>query len=262
MKAQTSVQLLSVLCLCLVSVHAPPGDGAFKNIIEDIVNSTVGTGGGVIGDLIGGAGGSGGVASGFLQAVTSNLFSKCGNGNLENICTPQQMKNGIDQTVAEMKANDPNGGLPPIGAVISALDARNWICNACNPCDPKAECHSTDCSATCSCPVSLGWSGEGFVSDPCFTVCGDGIIAGEEVCDDGNTWLRDGCSPQCQWETNPGHGRFSYDCSTGSPTACQKIRVPRERGERDSRRSERDGIFGRINGESTDRKSFRERRQQ
>lgn len=34
-------------------------------------------------------------------------------------------------------------------------------------------------------------------------VCGDGVVEGAEACDDGNTFINDGCDDQCQIETRP-----------------------------------------------------------
>jgi cysteine-rich repeat protein len=43
-------------------------------------------------------------------------------------------------------------------------------------------------------------------------VCGDGVVSGNEECDDGNTTSGDGCSATCTVEAG-------YTC-TGSPSVC------------------------------------------
>ncbi|HLY38412.1 MAG TPA: DUF4215 domain-containing protein [Candidatus Binatia bacterium] len=47
--------------------------------------------------------------------------------------------------------------------------------------------------------VEAGWQYTGQPST-CTTVCGDGIIAGSEQCDDGNTTNGAGCSATCQFQ--------------------------------------------------------------
>ncbi|MCZ7683372.1 MAG: DUF4215 domain-containing protein [Sandaracinaceae bacterium] len=44
-------------------------------------------------------------------------------------------------------------------------------------------------------------------------VCGDGVLAGTEACDDGDTTAGDGCSDTCTVEDG-------WDCNTASPTVC------------------------------------------
>jgi cysteine-rich repeat protein len=50
---------------------------------------------------------------------------------------------------------------------------------------------------------------------PPVAVCGDGIVAGNEQCDDGNTTSADGCSATC--EVEPG-----YQCD-GEPSTCSPV---------------------------------------
>lgn len=62
---------------------------------------------------------------------------------------------------------------------------------------------------------------EGFYpdGDVCKTKCGDGILAGSEACDDGNTNKWDGCS-ECVIQSN-------FICEGTKPTQCYpKIRPP------------------------------------
>jgi len=61
-------------------------------------------------------------------------------------------------------------------------------------------CGSTE--PTDSGPTSLesGWICPGEAPSGCTTVCGDGILAGKESCDDGNQRGDDGCNPECLLE--------------------------------------------------------------
>jgi cysteine-rich repeat protein len=53
------------------------------------------------------------------------------------------------------------------------------------------------CSSECS--IEEGWHGTGNVLNP---ICGDGLLRGDESCDDANTQSGDGCSDTCQIEDN------------------------------------------------------------
>jgi cysteine-rich repeat protein len=53
------------------------------------------------------------------------------------------------------------------------------------------------------------------VVDPDVSGCGDGVMLGDEACDDGNVVDGDGCSATCTLETG-------FDC-TGAPTLCTDI---------------------------------------
>eukprot|EP00916_Digyalum_oweni_P012468 GHVL01020630.1.p1 GENE.GHVL01020630.1~~GHVL01020630.1.p1 ORF type:complete len:248 (+),score=42.65 GHVL01020630.1:108-746(+) len=178
---------------------------------------------------IGSGGLVGTVAAGFMDVVMNMVFAQCESNGLSEICTPEQIINAVNQVTDKIKAGNPDGGLPAPMVVISSLDAQNWICNTCNPCDEKATCVSGGCSATCECPNEKGWYGDGFIATPCYSTCGDGIIAGDEECDDFNNWSKDGCSAYCKWEPNPSHGRFTWNCSSGGsgPSTCTKVKVPR-----------------------------------
>lgn len=54
-------------------------------------------------------------------------------------------------------------------------------------------------------------------------VCGDGIVAGDEVCDDGNTISGDGCSADCRSDESCGNGivdsAAGEDCDNGPGNA-------------------------------------------
>jgi cysteine-rich repeat protein len=81
-------------------------------------------------------------------------------------------------------------------------------------CDDGNTDDGDGCSATCTleevCTGGLDEDGDGLVdcadtvdcgADPaCQAVCGDGVVEGAEICDDGNTVNGDGCSSSCQRE--------------------------------------------------------------
>ena len=52
----------------------------------------------------------------------------------------------------------------------------------------------------------------------CQVVCGDGIVDGDEECDDGNTEDGDGCDSSCMWESECGNGDVEGDeeCDDGN----------------------------------------------
>jgi len=100
-----------------------------------------------------------------------------------------------------------------------------WICGN-GHIDPGEACDDGNtvggdgCSADCS-MVEAGWTcpNVGGNGGPCVkapaNTCGDGIVAGVEQCDDGNTVSGDGCSSTCNVEAG-------YTCPTaGKP--CKKI---------------------------------------
>jgi len=51
---------------------------------------------------------------------------------------------------------------------------------------------------------------------PPTSVCGDGVVIGNEGCDDGNQEDGDGCSTQCTVEKG-------WACAQGSPTVCHTM---------------------------------------
>eukprot|EP00916_Digyalum_oweni_P000688 GHVL01001318.1.p1 GENE.GHVL01001318.1~~GHVL01001318.1.p1 ORF type:complete len:231 (+),score=26.33 GHVL01001318.1:26-718(+) len=191
---------------------------------------------------ISGLAGIGGIIT---DAFVKAVFNQCSTQITQNICSITEMMNAIRVTAQEIRDRNPNGIVTP-AAVLAALDAKNWICTVCNPCEPNATCESMGCATSCICDVGNGWHGEGLVTSPCATRCNDGIIAGTENCDDRNNWPRDGCSPFCMFEQDPINGRFTYDCTNVSekgPTLCSKIRA-----ETDGGIGSGGGIIGGIGG--------------
>lgn len=96
---------------------------------------------------------------------------------------------------------------------------------------PEYHCNNDGCNSSCS-GIKNGWICVGgsptskdtctvcpagyspnTAKDACITVCGDGLRAGTEVCDDANTANNDGCSSTCATiESN-------YICTGGSTTS-------------------------------------------
>ncbi len=62
--------------------------------------------------------------------------------------------------------------------------------------------------------VEPGWVCAGPAPGGCTTVCGDGIRAGDELCDDGNATDGDGCSAACTPETLSLAGHWRVDFSS------------------------------------------------
>ena len=89
-----------------------------------------------------------------------------------------------------------------------AFGTGNTSCTLCAPGNYSAASGSKECQP-CAAGTYAAESGQsacnacetGFVSQTgasfCTTVCGDTLLAGKEVCDDGNTSANDGCSADC-----------------------------------------------------------------
>ena len=91
-------------------------------------------------------------------------------------------------------------------------------------CDDGNREDNDGCSATCT--IEAGYACEGTPST-CTTVCGDGITAGDELCDDGNT-ITDNCEYDlqscevCRADCTLGDGVITYcgDGALNGPEAC------------------------------------------
>lgn len=100
---------------------------------------------------------------------------------------------------------------PTGGACTNDAACGNGIVNSQEVCDDGREPADGDgCSADCK-TVEEGWECR-VPGRPCTPRCGDGILIGNEACDDGNPADGDGCSSTCQVE--PG-----WSCK-GAPSAC------------------------------------------
>ena len=75
-------------------------------------------------------------------------------------------------------------------------------------CDTNATCTNTEGSFTCDC--NGGFTGDGTT---CVATCGDGLVVGSELCDDGNTISGDGCSDICTVESG-------WSCAGAEPSVC------------------------------------------
>ncbi|MGH7436169.1 MAG: DUF4215 domain-containing protein, partial [Polyangiaceae bacterium] len=144
---------------------------------------------------------------GILQ--TSN-GEQCDDGNT----TPGDGCSGACQL--ESGYSCPNAGVACV---------KTWVCGN-SKVDPGEACDDGNtvsgdgCGADCStvesgytCPNVSG-SGGPCIQSPA-NVCGDGTVAGNEQCDDGNTTSGDGCSSTCALEAG-------YTCPTAGQ-ACTKI---------------------------------------
>jgi MYXO-CTERM domain-containing protein len=98
-----------------------------------------------------------------------------------------------------------NPGYEGNGAMCSDIDE---CALGTNNCHDHATCTNMPGSFTCMC--HNGYYGDGVM---CATVCGDGFVAGDESCDDGNKVNADGCNASCIVEEG-------WTCG-GAPSVCQ-----------------------------------------
>ena len=98
--------------------------------------------------------------------------------------------------------------------------------NQCQPCPVGCTtCSSLTVCTTCDsasqytlvgtmCQCSVGYT-PAPITGICSAVCGDGLVASSEACDDGNLVNGDGCSSTCQIEAN-----YSCFAFPGQPSTC------------------------------------------
>jgi cysteine-rich repeat protein len=98
-----------------------------------------------------------------------------------------------------------------------------WVCVAavavtvtgCATEEPREESNATDAASPrppIVSDISMPALGDGLVPDsPHDPRCGDGLVAGGEECDDGNSIGGDGCSVDCKRESEPACGDGSVD---------------------------------------------------
>jgi cysteine-rich repeat protein len=78
-------------------------------------------------------------------------------------------------------------------------------------------CGSTEPTDSALDGLEPGWICPGLAPRDCTTVCGDGIVAGNESCDDGNQQGDDGCDPDCFFERcGDGVQQSSEVCEDGN----------------------------------------------
>ena len=117
--------------------------------------------------------------------------------------------------------NSPSDCYPCLQHCLDCADNSSCAnCSALTAYDPSVPACLANCSVIGSCltcNVSASPSGEfveclscsgGYSVDPasnaCRPICGDGILAPEEACEDGNTLAGDGCGPSCLVEPHFG----------------------------------------------------------
>ncbi len=104
------------------------------------------------------------------------------------------------------------------GSVIA--DCGDGLVVATEICDDGNTASGDGCDAACAIEAGYGCDVDTAADGTCDTggagsvlpVCGDSLIVGSEVCDDGNMALADGCSDTCQLETG-------YQCVTDTTPA-------------------------------------------
>ena len=77
---------------------------------------------------------------------------------------------------------------------------------------PHWECQPDPTDNSAVCVVLEGWDCDPLDPTDCAPICGDGLVLGDEQCDDGNLDSEDGCSDICLVETG-------WTC-TGEPSTC------------------------------------------
>lgn len=95
--------------------------------------------------------------------------------------------------------------LTPVTCDAGFFFDNNKGCVAC-----PAGCKTCNSATACTACTQNGFQ---VVNGLCQTVCGDGVIAGTEQCDDRNKIANDGCSATCTIEN-------LWNC-TGQPSVCQ-----------------------------------------
>jgi cysteine-rich repeat protein len=114
--------------------------------------------------------------------------------------------------IADLPGSSPASGADPQAGSRGPGRVRTRIPDT-QQCDDGNAANGDGCSSTCQ--INPGFNCVGSPS-VCSTICGHGIVAGNESCDDGNAVTGDGCSGMCAVE-------FGYMC-TGSPSVC--IHIP------------------------------------
>ncbi len=107
----------------------------------------------------------------------------------------------------------------PPGARCSPVECGDGLPEGIEECDDGNTDAGDGCSPTCSVELGFvcgaGTTGGGI--DVCLpTTCGDGVVEGNEPCDDGNVEIGDGCTPFCELEPDCTGGSCTPTCGDGN----------------------------------------------
>ncbi len=178
----------------------------------------------------GGAGGAGagGAAGGTGGIGTGGIGTGGTGGTVMDMCG--------DGMIGSTEGCDDGGADPGDGCDADCKPESGWVCtnepggpsvcaqtcgggtlDAGEVCDDGDAEPLDGCDAQCQ--VEAGWECQQPGNDPeqpsvCATVCGDGIVVGAELCDDGNIVDTDGCKADClavspEWECDMTGGAVS-----------------------------------------------------
>ncbi|CAI2376582.1 unnamed protein product [Moneuplotes crassus] len=134
--------------------------------------------------------------------ASRDVCTQCGNGYVQNDSTyPTQCVTSCGDSKRAGSEICDNGSTAGIGGCSSDCTSitSGWVCSGGTP-------TSADTCTQCSAGTYPNTA-----KTACVTICGDGLKAGTEKCDDGNTKNDDGCSSTCQVES-------SWVCTGGSTT--------------------------------------------
>ncbi|CAI2380290.1 unnamed protein product [Moneuplotes crassus] len=134
---------------------------------------------------------------------SGDVCTQCGNGYVQNDSTyPTQCVTSCGDSKRAGSEVCDNGSTAGTGGCSSDCTSitSGWVCSGGTP-------TSVDTCTQCSAGTYPNTA-----KTACVTICGDGLKAGTEKCDDGNTNNGDGCSSTCQVES-------SWVCTGGSTTA-------------------------------------------
>ena len=195
-----------------------------------------------------------GVTGGVCQAIPRENGTQCtANGQCgSNNCQQDRCCQAGCDGSCEVCSNAGNCEVPPVGAERCAAincpaqntDCRTFsaignLCEALGDCKEAADCLFVNRAQGTSCNLANGQAGQCDGSGSCAAIpvrCGDGILAGSETCDDGNTSNTDNCTNACQLPScgdgfvQPGRGETCDDGARvngdGCSVACLFGRAP------------------------------------
>ncbi len=139
-----------------------------------------------------------------LMTAASLVFAACGGDDEGSTSAPVA---DVSDTSGDSGASDTTSGDVSAGDTASGDSASGCDAGAqgedCS--EPVNDCDNVflDCGENGSCAMVDGVPAcqcdEYFVeeNDVCVAICGDGVVVGDESCDDGNTEAGDGCRADC-----------------------------------------------------------------